>query len=221
MKKSLYFIAIITAFTLSCGTASEAKDATYEENVKAAFSEFKKGQFKNAASRLKRAVKQEPDSLNVHAGAIAWASLKSYDVDSALYYFDIAYTADMTNYDAIAGQAFALSIKAKSLEMPESGEYLYMSNDKAEEVIDDHNWSFAYNLNLSNNHLYLLEAQNHFVLGNFYDSEDYAEDLSYMLVADSLVADSIRDEYFSFPSVSSQEGQAGLAFAIEWLLTVL
>lgn len=220
--KNFLTASLIIVLVFSCGTASEAKNATFSENVKAGNRLFENGKYRYATSRLKRAIEQQPDSLNVLAQWVGWASLRSDAVDSAITYFDVAYVYDDTNYDVIAGQAFALNIKAKALSAYAAHELMEKSNMKAEHVLDENpDWYFPYGINLGKEHLILLMAQNYFGLGDFYDSEDYAYDLSTILVTDSIVTDSVRNVYFDYPSLNSQEGQAGLALALEWLFTEL
>jgi hypothetical protein len=224
MKKLIYtvFIAVLLS---SCGTLEEAKDLTHDEKVQHGLKSFTNKNYREAFRAFKSAYVNAPDSTEILQW-IGWAAFKSNEVDTALFYFELALDEAEATQDMYAGYAFALNVKAQMggeiANMPiqisfasddiakgsVSIQSMYsLSTYYVEEALDYGDWQFPYGLNLNENHLFYIASHNSYLDGYFSDAFYYLRD--------------IRGNFNLTSSINTQAGQAELALLLEQTLQEL
>ena len=191
MKRiNLFLLLASLIWMVSCG-GDEAADTTYQEFIDQGWSFFFQAEYDSAFSKFTSARDYNIQPAEAYTGR-GWCYMKLDNLTSAAGEFTIASNALDPTPDLYAGWAFTLNAQKQ---------YLQSNAQASEALLQSPDWVFPHGLNLNDDHLHLLKAENFFALG------DYTNSLAEVKVLEpSFNAD-----------VSTSDGQAALADEIETL----
>lgn len=133
---------------------------TYEELIMQGWEAFEKGDYRAASGKFYEAKSLDINQAEAYTG-MGWSFFKMDSLAKAIGEFSVCATQHDAAPDLHAGWAFTLNA-LKNYEA--SNEHI------AEALLLDEDWVFAYGLALSSGDLYLLRAENYFLLGKFAES---------------------------------------------------
>jgi hypothetical protein len=186
-----------------CGGGGAGVDtASYETLVTNGWDAFRSGDFEGAAAQFNQAIAVDSTRADAWVG-LGWTGVRNHDIAAA----DVAFTAgshraaaDSLRADLFAGWAFATAALADT-----SGagrDHYTRSNARADSALAiEPGWDFEFLPSIDHDDLRLLQAENHFVLGEF--------DASLAIVQ-------LFEPLFT-ANTSTREGQAALSSEIEAL----
>jgi tetratricopeptide (TPR) repeat protein len=154
--KNLMLVLFILSSLVGCGGETSDPD-----HVAKGWDAFTIGDLSKAYDQFSTAYLNDPEDSEAAHG-FAWTLLKLDSLDRSLFFFDRAdQLSVIQEADVLAGWSFALNAEKNYTE----------SNAKAALALTaDPNWEFTYGLGLNSVDLYLVQAENYFVLGNFTSS---------------------------------------------------
>lgn len=133
---------------------------TYEELIMQGWEAFEKGDYRAASGKFFEAKSLDINQAEAYNG-MGWSYFKLDSLEKAVDEFGVCASQHDPSPDLHAGWAFTLNALK---EYEKSNEHI------AEALLLDADWVFAYGLSLSSGDLYLLRAENYFLLGKFAES---------------------------------------------------
>ncbi len=163
----------------------------YAQLLEEGWLHFQSQEYDSALSKFSRARVKNPTAAAPHTG-LGWTYMMMNELDKADFHFREATSQFEVDIHAYAGWAF---LKNALQEFAES-------NLRVDQTVSlDSNWTFPYGLSLDVLDLWLLKAENFFLLGDFAASLKEVQKIN---------------PYFSV-DISTTEGQIALAAEIERL----
>ncbi|HMW31861.1 MAG TPA: tetratricopeptide repeat protein [bacterium] len=157
MKK--YILCFLTLWVLSCGGDS-GRSVSYSETVERGATALNEGSYAEAIKHFSDALAMNADRPEAFAG-LGWAYLFSDSVEASEAAFSDGSMLANPGADLQAGYAFLLGVKKNHAS----------SNARIVSVLAaEPQWSLSYGLNIDYKDLYLLKAENHFLLGEYASS---------------------------------------------------
>lgn len=157
MKK--YILCFLTLWVLSCGGDS-GSSVSYSETVERGATALNEGSYAEAIKHFSEAVAMHADRPEAFAG-LGWAYLFSDSVEASEAAFSDGSMLANPGADLQAGYAFLLGIQK---------DYITSNVSIGIVLAADPQWSLSYGLNIDYKDLYLLKAENHFLLGEYASS---------------------------------------------------
>ncbi|HHL71980.1 MAG TPA: hypothetical protein ENJ29_05650 [Bacteroidetes bacterium] len=183
--------AVLSVGFIACDSNNEPSGPNFDDLVERGWSRFSEKKYGEAIDEFRNARALEQDNAATYTG-IGWAQLLQDSLSRANSEFNLGAGKPGVGADLFAGWAFSLNAIKNH----------FASNQKADSVIVyDVNWSFAYGLPLDINDIYILKAENYFILGD---------------MVNSLTSVQFVNPDFSV-DVTTHAGQAALAQEIERL----
>ena len=195
MKRiNLFLLLASLIWVVSCG-GDETADTTYQEFIDQGWDFFSGAQYDSALSRFTAARDYNIQPAEAYTGR-GWCYMKLDNLSSAAGEFTIASGGLDPTAELYAGWAFTLNAQKQ---------YAQSNTQATEALLQSPNWIFPHGLNLNDDHLHLLKAENYFALGDYTSSL-----IEVKAIEPSFNAD-----------VSTSDGQAALADEIENLKLTL
>lgn len=157
MKK--YILCFLTLWVLSCGGDS-GSSVSYSETVERGATALNEGSYAEAIKHFSDALAMNADRPEAFAG-LGWAYLFSDSVEASEAAFSDGSMLANPGADLQAGYAFLLGIQK---------DYITSNVSIGIVLAADPQWSLSYGLNIDYKDLYLLKAENHFLLGEYASS---------------------------------------------------
>ena len=153
MEFKQILLILLSLLLIGCANSVTEKEKTYQDLMNDAWKKFEQQDYDGALATFLEA--ETMDKTSDVVGAIGWTYLLKSDLENATKTFS---QTGFTSVDITAGLGFlfnAIESYGKSIE--------------AIKVVENQNpnWSFGFGLNLGMNDLYILLAQNQFLLGNY------------------------------------------------------
>ncbi|MCK6544086.1 tetratricopeptide repeat protein [bacterium] len=178
MKK--YILCFLTLWVLSCGGDS-GSSVSYSETVERGATALNEGSYAEAIKHFSEAVAMHADRPEAFAG-LGWAYLFSDSVEASEAAFSDGSMLANPGADLQAGYAFLLGVQ-KNHET---------SNARIVSVLAaEPQWSLSYGLNIDYKDLYLLKAENHFLLGEYSQSVLAVKQIQSSFIANTNTAEGI------------------------------
>ncbi len=195
MKRINLFLLLASLIGMvSCG-GDEAADTVYQELIDQGWVFFENAEYDSALSRFTAARDYNIQPAEAYTGR-GWCYMKLDNLSSAAGEFTTASGGLNPTAELYAGWAFTLNAQKQ---------YAQSNTQATEALLQSPNWIFPHGLNLNDDHLHLLKAENFFALGDYTGSL-----IEVKAIEPSFNAD-----------VSTSDGQAALADEIEILKTSL
>ncbi len=194
MKKQFIAYSVILllfAGLTACDSNQGPSGPTFEDLISEGWSQFSQGKYGEAISSFLDARALEQEDAATYTG-IGWSQLLQDSLTKANLEFNLGAGKPGVGATLFAGWAFSLNAIKNH----------FASNQKADSVIAySVNWSFEHGLPVDINDIYILKAENYFILGD---------------LVNSLTAVQFVNPDFSV-DVTTNAGQAELALEIERL----
>lgn len=188
---ALLIIALVLCGCPSSDSSVEPHAETYDDLINKGWTEFSDKDYIVAIEKFNAAKSLEPNNFKAYSG-LGWTYLKNDQLTNSIQEFSIGAQKEGSGADIKAGWAFVLNADKKYAD----------SNIKIDSTLSsDSNWTFSQGLGLDKNDLFVLRAENFFLLGNFEESLNAVQVLNPSFLANILTS----------------EGRADLALEIERL----
>lgn len=195
MKRiNLFLLLASLIWMVSCG-GDEAADTVYQELIDQGWVFFENAEYDSALSRFTAARDYNIQPAEAYTGR-GWCYMKLDNLSSAAGEFTTASGGLDPTVELYAGWAFTLNAQKQ---------YAQSNTQATEALLQSPNWIFPHGLNLNDDHLHLLKAENYFALGDYTGSLNEVKAIEPSFNAD----------------VSTSDGQAALADEIENLKLTL
>ena len=188
-KKCVWFALILTLW--GCQRIFDVQfidELIYEQLIKEGWQHFAQAQYDSALYKFARAASKFPEQAEPHIGA-GWTHMASGELEKASEQLHLAITLEGNTATAFAGLAF----------LDNAWKNFSQSNQWIDSVFhQEPSWEFQHGWHLAAIDLWLLKAENYFMLGQFQASLKALQQVEPAFQAD----------------VTTTEGQAALAAEI-------
>ena len=158
MKTLIWILSL--GLLIACGDKKSSSKTKYEKQLNTAGDQFESGSYTDAKTSFEAAIALDPDKATAYSG-LAWCEFKLNNLSAAATQFATAATKTNPPADAYAGWGFLLNAQKDYTG----------SNAKADLALNkDNTWEFTYGLGLSYQDLYVVKAENYFLLSDFASS---------------------------------------------------